>query len=265
LSAATSRITSQRPGSGKENKVHQESNTETLADDVVALRQRVATLEAQLRLLEDVEEDLVRTAAALRDSKEKFRLLVEEINDIIYTVDCNKVVTYISPVIEAVSGYEPSEICGRSFLHFVYEADIARVDAQFQENISGSLPLVRLQFRVLTKPGKIRWARTYSRTVLVDNCVVGLRGVMTDVTQQVQLAEEQERLILALRDALAQIETLNGLLPICSSCKKIRDSEGQWVAVEEYLSRHSRIRFTHDLCPECAKALYPGVFGKDQG
>jgi PAS domain S-box-containing protein len=245
--------------------VHQDSNTEGLADDVVALRQRVATLEAQLRLLEDVEEDLVRTAAALHDSKEKFRVLVEEINDIVYTADRNQIVTYISPAIEAVSGYKPAEIRGQPILRFVHEADVARVDAQFQENISGALPVVQFRFRVLTKPGEIRWARTYSRPIWVDNQVVGLRGVMTDVTQQVQLAEEQERLILALQDALAQVETLHGLLPICSSCKKIRDSEGQWLAVEEYLSRHSRARFTHDLCPECAKKLYPGVFEKDRG
>jgi PAS domain S-box-containing protein len=244
---------------------YQDSNTEAHADEVLALRQQVASLEAQLRLLENVEDDLVRTAAALQDSKERFRVLVEEINDIIYTVDRNQIVTYISPVIEAVSGYKPAEIRDRPFLHFVHEADVARMDAQFRENISGTEPIVEARFRVLTKPGEIRWARTYSRPIWVDGQVVGLRGVMTDVTREVQLAQGQERLIHALQDALAQVETLHGLLPICSSCKKIRDSEGQWLAVEEYLRRHSQARFTHDLCPDCARRLYPDVFDKDQG
>jgi PAS domain S-box-containing protein len=241
--------------------VQQEGKTKKqLGDEAMDLRQALASMEDRLRLLEDVETDLVHTADALRESREMYRLLVEEINDVVYTVDRSQVVTYISPVVESVSGYLPSEIVGRSFLGFVHAGDVSRVHGQFQENISGRLKLAQFRFRVLTKPGEIRWARTFSRPILVENRVVGLRGVMTDVTEQIELAEEQERLILQFQAALAQIETLHGLLHICSSCKKIRDSEGQWVPVEEYVRRHSRARFTHDLCPECAKTLYPGVF-----
>lgn len=68
---------------------------------------------------------------------------------------------------------------------------------------------------------------------------------------------EKERLIVRLEQALANVNALSGLLPICASCKKIRDDRGYWHQVEAYLSSHSQAQFTHGICPECAKRLYP--------
>jgi CheY-like chemotaxis protein len=76
--------------------------------------------------------------------------------------------------------------------------------------------------------------------------------------------EERERLIHELEDALAEIKTLRGILPICSSCKKIRDDEGYWNQLEAYIQEHSEAVFSHGLCPECGKKLYPEVFGDDR-
>ena len=67
--------------------------------------------------------------------------------------------------------------------------------------------------------------------------------------------KEQEKLISELRDALAEIKTLKGFLPICASCKKIRDDEGYWNQLEDYISKHTDVLFTHGLCPECADKL----------
>jgi CheY-like chemotaxis protein len=75
--------------------------------------------------------------------------------------------------------------------------------------------------------------------------------------------EAREKLILELEDALAQVKTLSGLLPICSSCKKIRDDEGYWNQLEVYIRDHSEVEFSHSLCPECAKKLYPEIFGRE--
>ena len=69
--------------------------------------------------------------------------------------------------------------------------------------------------------------------------------------------QEQTRLIQELREALARVKQLGGLLPICSSCKKIRDDQGYWNQIENYLKQHSEAEFTHGICPECAKRLYP--------
>jgi hypothetical protein len=65
-----------------------------------------------------------------------------------------------------------------------------------------------------------------------------------------------EKLILQLRGALAEVRTLSGMLPICSSCKKIRDDKGYWSQIESYISEHSRAEFSHGICPECEKKVH---------
>ena len=67
---------------------------------------------------------------------------------------------------------------------------------------------------------------------------------------------EKEKLINELQEALARVKLLNGLLPICASCKKIRDDNGYWNQIEVYIRDHSEADFSHGICPECAKKLY---------
>ncbi len=74
--------------------------------------------------------------------------------------------------------------------------------------------------------------------------------------------EEQKRLVGTLQKALSEIKTLSGMLPICSSCKKIRDDKGYWNQIEGYIHEHSEAEFSHALCPECAKKLYPAYYKK---
>jgi len=62
-----------------------------------------------------------------------------------------------------------------------------------------------------------------------------------------------------LEEALANVKTLSGLLPICSVCKKVRDDQGYWGQIESYISNHSGAMFTHGLCPECTKKVYPDI------
>ena len=66
-----------------------------------------------------------------------------------------------------------------------------------------------------------------------------------------------------LEKALAEVKTLSGMLPICASCKKIRDDQGYWEKIETYISQHSGATFSHGICPECLEQLYPGVM-KDE-
>ena len=90
--------------------------------------------------------------------------------------------------------------------------------------------------------------------------IVGLRGVMTDMTQWVALEEEKGRLVRELEELLDKVKYMSGLLAICSSCKKILDEDGNWIQLVEYLQMHSEARFTHDLCPDCAAELYPDFY-----
>ena len=68
--------------------------------------------------------------------------------------------------------------------------------------------------------------------------------------------------LLPIWEALSEVKTLSGLLPICSSCKKIRDDNGYWNQIEIYIREHSKADFTHSVCPECAKKLYPEFHDK---
>jgi len=70
---------------------------------------------------------------------------------------------------------------------------------------------------------------------------------------------ERQHLIAELRKALSEVKNLSGLLPICASCKKIRDDRGYWNQVEAYIQKHSEAQFTHSVCPECAQKLYPNL------
>lgn len=70
---------------------------------------------------------------------------------------------------------------------------------------------------------------------------------------------EKDSLIVELKDALRQVKTLSGLLPICASCKKIRDDSGYWNQIESYIRDRSEAEFSHSICPECSKKLYPEI------
>jgi hypothetical protein len=83
--------------------------------------------------------------------------------------------------------------------------------------------------------------------------------ISKDITDRKRFEREQERLILELQQALAKVRTLSGLLPICANCKNIRDDKGYWIQIEAYIHEHSEADFTHGICPQCKKVLYPGV------
>lgn len=70
-----------------------------------------------------------------------------------------------------------------------------------------------------------------------------------------KLLKERDRLVAKVRDDLAQIRTLRGLLPVCSYCKKVRNSEGCWEQIEAYVTNNSHVRFSHGICPECMAKL----------
>ena len=84
-------------------------------------------------------------------------------------------------------------------------------------------------------------------------------GVVQDITDRKRIEEERERLIVELRQALEQVRTLRGIVPICSSCKKIRDDRGYWEQVEAYVAKHTDAKFSHGICPDCEGRLYPGA------
>jgi PAS domain S-box-containing protein len=81
--------------------------------------------------------------------------------------------------------------------------------------------------------------------------------VCRDITRRKRAEEERKRLIDQLQTALSEVKTLQGIIPICTHCKKIRDDDGYWQRVEQYIQERSDVLFTHGICDDCAKKMYP--------
>jgi hypothetical protein len=88
---------------------------------------------------------------------------------------------------------------------------------------------------------------------------LGLLGISVASYRLTKEEKRREIIIDQLQVALAEVKQLGGLLPICSSCKKIRDDKGYWTQIESYISHHSEAEFSHSICPDCAKKLYPDI------
>ena len=92
-----------------------------------------------------------------------------------------------------------------------------------------------------------------------------LRSTIEIALVKYEASKEREKLILQLENALQEVKTLRDLLPICSSCKKIRsDDNNCWQRLEDYIASHLEVNFTHGICPDCAQRLYPSLFEKDR-
>lgn len=100
------------------------------------------------------------------------------------------------------------------------------------------------------------WKATYNRVIaLFTVWVIALLGM-----KRKQLEKQQNKILFEREKALQEVKILRGLLPICASCKRIKDDNGYWTQIEGYIKNHSEAEFTHGLCPECAERLYPEIF-----
>jgi ABC-type amino acid transport substrate-binding protein len=89
--------------------------------------------------------------------------------------------------------------------------------------------------------------------------VAGIVLLLREMRRRRRTEKELGRVVQQLRSSLAEIKTLRGILPICAHCKKIRDDKGYWTQVESYVSQRTEAEFTHGLCPDCVKTLYPDL------
>jgi len=127
----------------------------------------------------------------LKQSEEKYRSLVENINEIIFTMDKDGRITYMSPVIEAFTGYAAGEYVGKLYNECVFPDDIPSIEASVEKSMTQDSQI--MDFRVFDRKHEIHHLRAYTRPILQDNQAVGIQGVATDVTDRRKVEEALER------------------------------------------------------------------------
>jgi len=199
-----------------------------------------------------------RIEDALRESEERFRVALKNAPTVVFNQDRELRYTWInSPVLfwaeQDYLGCTDAEILGGE-----EGARLSAIKQQVLQTGVGSRTET-----IVTFQGEPHY---FDLTVepLRDGYgeVVGITCATTDITPIKQGAAERELLIRELQEAVAHVKILTGLLPICASCKKIRDKRGEWGPIEEYIQEHSHASFSHGICPECAHRLYPEIYTK---
>lgn len=89
---------------------------------------------------------------------------------------------------------------------------------------------------------------------------IGIVESFQDITKRKLAEDAKEELIIGLQEAQEEVNLLSGLLPICATCKNIRDDKGYWKKIESYISKHSKVEFSHGICPDCAQKFYPDLY-----
>ena len=117
------------------------------------------------------------------------------------------------------------------------------------------------ELRMVKTDGTQFWARLESTAARDEGGAPVLRVVLSDITDRKRAEATLQEKVEELRQALDQIKTLSGILPICMHCKKIRDDKGSWNRMEIYIRDRTEAEFSHGICPECMKKLYPEVRG----
>jgi two-component system, cell cycle sensor histidine kinase and response regulator CckA len=131
----------------------------------------------------------IHAEKALRKSEEKYRDLVENINEIIFSVDKSGLLTYVSPAVESMLGYSPSEIIGKQIQEIIYQQDVKFVMDRFQKVLSGII--TPSEYRVYTKSGKTCWVFSSSKPIFDEKGVCGVQGVLTDIDDRKRAEEEK--------------------------------------------------------------------------
>ena len=173
-------------------------------------------------------------------------------------------VEFVTENVERLFGYSARDFISGTvqYANCIHKDDLERVFNEVSDfsNTTGTMEFNHSPYRIVTKTGNIKivsdW--TFIERDLNGN-ITHYKGIIEDITKRRRAEEALQRETRKLEKALKKIKTLSGMLPICSSCKKIRDDKGYWNQIETYIRRHSEAEFSHSICPECITKLYPDL------
>lgn len=200
-------------------------------------------------------DELSERIKELEESENRYRSFAENTSDLFYRTDIKGKITYISQSVFELSGFTVEEATGMYMAEEVYL--VPRERENFLAILRKNGRVQNFNAQLKRKDGSVWWASTNAHYLCEKNgSIIGVEGITRDVTEQKRAHETQIKLIEELKNAMAKVRTLSGLLPICASCKKIRDDKGYWNQIESYISKHSEAEFSHGICPECTKKYY---------
>jgi PAS domain S-box-containing protein len=208
---------------------------------------RTAELSQANRSLQEDIAERKKIEQALRASEERYRLLFHKTPIGIFYYDTQLMLTawndrfveILHSTPEKLLGLDMKTLNDQSVLPAIRKA-IEGGEGHYEGFYRGTTGPVELWISMRTAP-------IFGQDGKVSNGV----GIVEDVTERTQAEEEKGKLIFELQNALTRVKQLSGLLPICASCKKIRDDKGYWNQLEVYIRDHSEAEFTHGICPEC--------------
>ena len=198
---------------------------------------------------------------ALRKSEELYTKLLATIPDIAVRTDTTGQILFINEAGLKMSGYAHTEILGNNMLSYIAPEDRERAFKNMMLMFEQSINPV--EYHLLRKDGSKLLVEVNGNILKnEDGSPYGLVFICRDITKRKRAEEERENLISELEKALSEVKKLSGLIPICASCKNIRDDKGYWNQIESYIKEHSDVEFSHGICPECMKKLYPDIYEK---
>jgi PAS domain S-box-containing protein len=197
-------------------------------------------------LLMNVQMALVRESARAEAHAREDRFFTVAI-DMLCFLDFDGYFKRLNPAWERTLGFSRAELMSRRFIEFVHPDDRERTLNQNKAVRHGGQAL-GFENRYLCKDGSYRW---FLWNAAPDSDRRLIYSVARDITDRKLAEQERERIVSELRAALAEVKTLQEILPICAYCKKIRDDEDYWQSVEGYISMHTNATFSHGICPTC--------------
>jgi PAS domain S-box-containing protein len=201
-------------------------------------------------LLTDIDER-ERAEEALRLSERQFRLLVETIPAFVWCGTPEGELAYLNRRAVEYLGQTVQSLTGGGWLELVHPDHRDATKRRWLHSATTGVPYEDV-YQIRRSDGQYRWIQSVGEPFRdTDGRIACWYGLIIDIDERKRHEAERERLIAELQAALAQVQALHGLLPICASCKKIRDDRGYWTQVEDHVMAHSKADFTHGICPEC--------------
>jgi PAS domain S-box-containing protein len=194
-------------------------------------------------------------------SEKIFELFFNLSRDMLCVCNSHGFFVLVNPAFTRILGHSQEYLLSKPYLEFVHPDDrVATVDVVTQ--VMAGLPSSYFENRYRCVDGDYRWvAWSTSAAATVDGLIC---AVARDITEQKamnlgreRLTRARETLLRKLQSASIKIKTLEGLLPICSYCYQMRDEEGRWTPVEDYIEKRTGAEFTHGICPACLESNFP--------